>query len=71
MELKLPLTDQRKAEVAVLNRMHEVFGETNPGLKWLDATEHQRQAAKTVAENELNTPEKRLAFFAACTGRQA
>jgi hypothetical protein len=70
MELNLPLTDQRKEDVAILNRMHLIFRETNPGTKWLDATERQRQAAKTAAENELNTPGKRLAFFAACTERQ-
>ncbi len=71
MELNLPLTDQRKAELAVVNRMHLIFRETHPGIKWLGATERQRRAAKTAAENELNTLEKRLAFFAVCTGRQA
>jgi hypothetical protein len=65
------LPDGRKMELAILNRMHLSFSEAHPGLKWLDATEQQRQAAKTAAENELDTPGKRLAFFAACTERQA
>lgn len=63
MEFKLNLADAQKMEMAIFNRMHEIFAETNRGLKWLDAPEHKRLLAKRAAENELDTPEKRLAYF--------
>jgi tRNA uridine 5-carbamoylmethylation protein Kti12 len=59
----------QKFEMAVFARMHEIFAETNGGLKWLDAPEHKRLLAKKAAELELDTPEKRLAFFKACIER--
>ncbi len=58
------LTDQQKFEMAVFARMHEIFAETNGDLKWLDAPEHKRSLAKKAAGLELDTPEKRSAFFA-------
>ena len=57
------LTDARKMEMAVFNRMHEIFAERHKGQRWLDAPEQNRLAAKTAAETELDTPEKRLAYF--------
>lgn len=72
MDLNTPheLNDAQKMELAIVTRMHQILAETHPGLSWLDAPGHKRLQAKKMAEDELDTPGKRLDFYAVTQGRR-